>query len=121
MFANDVRDKLASSHRSEREGLGTYTADLRQYACQGYPTFDNSQQEELALQASDRLQEHNRLSAPSSLSTSSKHRTRQADLEESRGDRRESSTPSVGVPRKQQGSLRSVTDVENPDMSHAAV
>lgn len=36
--------------QSVKESLGTNAADLRLYARQGYPTFNNSKQEELALQ-----------------------------------------------------------------------
>lgn len=46
-----AQDKLVGHRRSEKESLGTYAADLRLYAWQGYPNFDDSKQEELALPA----------------------------------------------------------------------
>ena len=41
--------KLAACGRTESESLGTYAAALRLYTLGGYPTFNDSQQEELAL------------------------------------------------------------------------
>lgn len=74
IFADDARDQLSSRRRHKEERLGEFAADLRLYARRGYPTFSQSQQEEMALQVfiqgiyPERLKEHLRLNAPSTLS-----------------------------------------------------
>lgn len=74
IFADDARDQLASRRRRKDERQGEFAADLRLYARRGYPTFSQSQQEEMALQTfvrgiyPERLREHLRLYTPTSLS-----------------------------------------------------
>ena len=36
---HNIRDPLTRRRHQERETLGTYAADVRFYACRGYPTF----------------------------------------------------------------------------------
>ena len=70
---DNMRDQLTRRRRQEGETLGTYAADVRFYACRGYPTFEEAALEELALGAfihgltPERLKEHLRIMAPSSL------------------------------------------------------
>ena len=103
VFTDDARDQLASRRRGDVESLGAFAADLRLYARRGYPTFNQSQQDELALQAfvrgvqPERLREHIRLSTPRSLvsaldeaervedilcATETRHRIRQVEMSE---------------------------------------
>lgn len=57
----------------EDETLGAYAADVRYYTQLGYPTFDPSARDELALSAfirgltPERLREHLRIRAPETL------------------------------------------------------
>lgn len=70
---DQVRDQLAHRHRAEGETLGAYAADVRYYTEQGYPTFDLSTREELALSAfirgltPEKLRERLHLRAPTTL------------------------------------------------------
>ena len=69
-----MRDQLTRRRRQEGETLGTYAADVCFNACRGYPTFEEAAREELALGAfihgltPERLREHLRIMAPTSLS-----------------------------------------------------
>ncbi|KAG5277106.1 hypothetical protein AALO_G00113590, partial [Alosa alosa] len=103
IFISDAREQLASRRRHKDERLGKFAADLQLYARRGYPTYSQGLHEEMALEAfvrgihPERLKEHLRLSAPSSLSaalaeaervqnifrtTESRHWVRQTSLEE---------------------------------------
>lgn len=50
----DARDKLVGRQSSEGQSPGPYVANLHLNARRGYPAFDATKQEELALQASIR-------------------------------------------------------------------
>ncbi|KAG5286162.1 hypothetical protein AALO_G00011660 [Alosa alosa] len=103
IFISDAREQLASRRRHKDERLGKFAADLQLYARRGYPTYSQGLHEEMALEAfvrgihPERLKEHLRLSAPSSLSaafveakrvenifrtTESRHCVRQTSMEE---------------------------------------
>ena len=48
---DNMRDQLTRRLRQEGETLGTYAADVRFYACRGYPMFEEAAREQLALGA----------------------------------------------------------------------
>ena len=70
---DQLRDQLAHRRRADGEALGAYAADVRYYTEQGYPTFDPSACDELALSAfirgltPEKLREHLRLRSPTTL------------------------------------------------------
>lgn len=69
--AEQSREELA--RRREGESLGSFAADVRLYARQGYPTFPGAAREELGLHVflrgltPERLRQHVRLSSPRDL------------------------------------------------------
>lgn len=73
LFDDQSREKLANRNRREGESLGTFAADVQLYAHRGYPQFQASAREELALHAFLRglapegLRQHVRLAMPQSL------------------------------------------------------